>query len=68
MQPVSEEDLKLLIKEAEAEGKNVEALKKALAAVNKNAPCKAETKRLPTQNGTMIIQSTGPARREDFEF
>ncbi len=68
MQPVTEKELKELIEEAEAEGKDVEDLKKELSAGKKHIPPKAETKRLPTQNGTMIIQSTGPARKEDFEY
>jgi hypothetical protein len=67
MQPVSEEELKQLIKEARAEGKKVNDLEKALAAIGQQPPPKGETKRFQTQHGTTIIQSTGPARKEDFE-
>jgi hypothetical protein len=68
MQPVTEEELRQLIREARAEGKKVDDLEKALSSIQRQPQPKAETKRFQTQNGTTIIQSTGPARKEDFEI
>lgn len=66
MQPVSEQELKQLIEEAKTEGKNVDDLEKTLSAIKSQVVPQAETKKIKTQQGTVIIQSTGPARKEDF--
>jgi hypothetical protein len=68
MQPVTEEELNQLIREAKAEGRKTDKLEKALMAPRKPRAPRAETKRFQTQHGTMVIQSMGPARKEDFEI
>jgi hypothetical protein len=66
MQPITEQELKQLIKEAKTEGKNVDDLEKVLSTIHSQGQPQAETKNIKSQHGTIIIQSTGPARKEDF--
>lgn len=68
MQPVSAEDLEVLIKEAKKAGKDVAKLMEAREAIRKAAaPPAGERKEKQTKEGTVVIESTGPAREEDFQ-
>jgi hypothetical protein len=68
MQPVSREDLKQLIKEAEAAGKDVSELKESMETMREAPSPKGERKERSTEEGTVVIESTGPAREDDFEW
>ncbi len=71
MQQISKEDLKQIIKEAKEAGKDVSELEKSMDEMGKmrtiNLP-RAETKERETEEGTIVIESTGPAREDDFEW
>jgi hypothetical protein len=83
MQPIDEEFLESLIKEAKEAGKDVSKLEEALILVREPIeaagpieavtlmearPKQGERKKVKeTERGTIIIESTGPAREEDFE-
>jgi len=69
MQPVDPEELKQLIKEAKEAGKDVSELEKTLEKTIKEkglAPS-GERKEKKATEGKRVIESTGPAREEDFE-
>jgi hypothetical protein len=69
MQPVSKEELKKLIKEGKAARKNVSELEAALRekrAIETKIPL-GERKEKETAKGKRVIESTGPAREEDFK-
>jgi len=69
MQEVSKEELKQLIEEAKKAGKDVSKLEAALRSmVEEVKPVKGEKKEVKkTKKGAVIIESTGPAKEEDFE-
>lgn len=68
MQPIDQETLKQLIEEAKKAGKDVSALEKAVEAPTTRAATPAgETKEKTTARGVEVIESTGPAREEDFQ-
>ena len=73
MQPVTEEELKQIIKEAKEAGKDVSALQRTLEtrAMRKSPPMGEKIEIRPTKGidgakGSVTIQSTGPAREDDF--
>lgn len=71
MQPVTQEELERIIKEAKNEGKNVSDLEKELESMKSSreaapAPPSGQTLKKPTDKGTSVIESTGPAREDDF--
>jgi hypothetical protein len=68
MQPVSREDVKQLIKEAEAAGKDVSELREMMEKKGDMPSPRGERKECPSEEGTVVIESTGPAREEDFEW
>ena len=68
MQPVTREYLKQLVEEAEAAGKDVSELKESVKSMKDATPVGGETKEFPTEEGTVVIESTGPAREDDFEW
>lgn len=61
MQPVTEDKLRKLISEAEAEGKDTSELRKMLG--QESSPVMGEVRQ---KDGKAIV-STGPAREKDFE-
>ena len=68
MQEVTAKELEQLIEEAKKAGKDVselEAEKNRVASAA--APPKAERKEKQIAGGTRVIESTGPAREEDFK-
>ena len=78
VQRVTKEDLEQLIEEAREAGKDTSKLEAALAsleaaglheaaAVGDTAPPAGEKRQVQTERGTVVIESTGPAREEDFE-
>lgn len=71
MQEVSKEKLKQLIEEGKKAGKDVSKLEVTLQALTLAAEVKpklGEKKVIKkTEKGTVIIESTGPAKEEDFE-
>ena len=71
MQPVTEEELKGLLEEAKKAGKDVSDLESALGAFVRDeiAPKSPTGERIEitTDKGVVVIESTGPAREEDFE-
>lgn len=67
MQPVSEKDLKELIKQSKEAGKDVSKLEKTLETAREQFPPVGQTKEKQTETGTVVIESTGPAKEEDFE-
>lgn len=72
MQVISNEELQQIINEAKAAGKDVTALEQTLQdSVERMAEEIAlpvgETIVRQTEKGTVVIESTGPARAEDFE-
>ncbi len=74
MQPIEKKQLESLIKEAEEAGKDVSKLKDLLkpplgvAAPKEVKAVQGERKKVKeTERGTIIIESTGPAKEEDFK-
>ena len=76
MQPIDKKLLESLIKEAKEAGKDVSKLEDALkprgargfAKAEEVKPKQGERKTVKeTERGTIIIESTGPAKEEDFE-
>jgi hypothetical protein len=74
MQPMNESQLKQIITDAEKQGKDVSDLKAELEQMSApRAMAKpiilpmGEIQEKKTDRGTMVIQSTGPAREEDFK-
>lgn len=68
MQPVTAEDLELLIKEAKEAGKDISTLERAAATERQPvSPPAGERKEKQTDEGIEVIESTGPAREEDFK-
>lgn len=69
MQEVTKEELEQLIKEAKKAGKDVSKLETTLEAlVEEVKPKLGEKKEVrKTEKGSVIIESTGPAKEEDFE-
>lgn len=70
MQPITTEDLDLLIEEAKAQGKDasgLEEMRSRAAESAEAAPPAGERKETQTDKGTVVIESTGPAREEDFQ-
>jgi len=69
MQHVSQEDLEQIIKEAKKAGKDTAKLEEELKKVKEGeiALPKGERKQKTTEKGDRVIESTGPAREEDFE-
>lgn len=72
MQPVTQEKLEELIREAKEEGKDTSQLERTLDTI-RSVPTEAveppagNTLEEETPKGRVIIESTGPARREDFD-
>jgi hypothetical protein len=76
MQPMDESQLKQIIDDAQKQGKDVSKLKAELEAMSSPAAMAAaptptrpmgQIKKTKTEGGEIVIQSTGPAREEDFE-
>jgi len=72
MQPMTKELLEQLIVEARAAGEDTSDLENALTAAKAVAASEStlpfgQTKHRDTAEGEMVIESTGPAREEDFE-
>ena len=72
MQIISNEELQQMIEEAKAAGKDVTAMERTLQEsaermADAMAPPVGETIERETEKGTVVIESTGPARAEDFE-
>ena len=67
MQPISQEDLQNLIKETKEAGKDASELEKALEMAREVFPVVGEVKERQIEKGTVVIESTGPAREEDFQ-
>ena len=68
MQPVTQEELEQLIKEAKKAGKDVSDLEKAGIPREKKLPPMGERKEIKkTEKGVIVIESTGPAKEEDFK-
>lgn len=63
MQPVTQKELKRLIQEAKAAGKDTSELEQLANPEPGCTPTLGEVK----QVGDRLIVSTGPAREEDFE-
>lgn len=73
MQPVTEEELKQIIKEAKEAGKDVSVLQRTLETreMRKSPPMGEKIEIRPTKGvggakGSVTIESTGPAREDDF--
>lgn len=70
MQPVTDEEKKKLIEEAKQAGKDVSELERSVGkrglrdAASVPLGQRIEKK---TKHGTVVIESTGPAREDDFE-
>ena len=70
MEPVTKEELEKLIEEAKAAGKDTSKLEKdlnSLRDVREVPEPKGERKEKETDEGTIVIESTGPAKEEDFK-
>ena len=67
MQPITQEDLKRLVSEAKAAGKDVSELEKDSQEAKEMFPTGGEVKEKQTEKGTIVIESTGPAREDDFQ-
>lgn len=72
MQPVTEEALKELIEVAKKAGKDTSSLEAQVKDMRTRladppAPVLGERQEFETEKGVLVIESTGPARREDFE-
>ena len=71
MQEVTKEELEQLIEEARKAGKDVSELEAELKALKERAamaaPPRGERKEKETREGKRVIESTGPAREEDFK-
>lgn len=72
MQVISSGELQQIIEEARAAGKDVTALERTLQetterAADEIAPPVGQILKRETEEGTVVIESTGPAREEDFE-
>lgn len=71
MEPITKEELEELIEEAKAAGKNTEKLEKDLnslrAAREVPMPPMGQRKEIETDEGTIVIESTGPVKEEDFK-
>lgn len=72
MQIISNEELQQMIEEAKAAGKDVTAMERTLQEsaermADAMPPPVGETIERETEKGTVVIESTGPARAEDFE-
>jgi len=71
VEPVTREELEELIKEAKAAGKNTEKLEKDLDSLGtaREAPIPqmGQKKEKETDEGTIVIESTGPVKEEDFK-
>ena len=72
MQVISNQELQQIIDEAKAAGKDVSALERTLQEsagrmAHAVPPPVGEIIERETEKGTVVIDSTGPARAEDFE-
>jgi hypothetical protein len=69
MQEMTKEELEQLIKEAKKAGKDVSELEAALRSLKEEVKPKLGEKKevKKTKEGSVIIESTGPAKEEDFE-
>jgi len=69
MQVVGKKELKQLIAEAKEAGKDVSKLEAKLLAMKKEVKPKLGQKKVvkKTKKRQVIIQSTGPANKEDFK-
>jgi predicted transcriptional regulator len=72
MQRVSKEELQEMIEEARKAGKDPSRLEAALADLEsaglmETAPPEGKEDKEDTEEGEVVIESTGPARKEDFE-
>jgi hypothetical protein len=67
MQPVTREELEQIIKEAKAAGKDVSELERTMEAMREELPPAGQKITKITERGITVIESTGPAREEDFE-
>lgn len=71
MQPVTEEELGQIIKEAKLAGKDVSKLEASLEKMSSKAisssPLAGQKIERAEAQGTVVIESTGPAREDDFE-
>jgi hypothetical protein len=67
MQPVTRENLEQTIAEAKAAGKDVSELERTIEALREELPPMGQKITKITEGGITVIESTGPAREEDFE-
>jgi hypothetical protein len=72
MQPITQEDLEQLIPEAKQAGKDVSELERLLETMKSHeglpSPPAGQRIEKTTARGKVMIESTGPAREEDFEL
>ena len=71
MELIPKEELEKLVEEAKAAGKDTSKLEKTLerlkVAREVPEPPMGKTKETETDEGTVVIESTGPVKEEDFE-
>ncbi len=71
MQVITNEQLRQLIEEAKAAGKDVAEMERTLedatARVAEIIPPVGERQEKTNERGKVVIESTGPAREDDFE-
>ena len=69
MQEITKKEVKQLIEEAKKAGKDVSKLEKTLEALVEEVKPKSGEKIVvrKKKKGSVIIESTGPAKKEDFE-
>lgn len=67
MQPVTREVLEQLIQEAQQAGKNTAELESALSSIATISPPIGTLEQPLEDSSSLVIESTGPARLEDFE-
>lgn len=67
MQPVTEQELKRIIREAKEAGKDTSEIERLLASRAFDNPASGEVKVIEEGKKKKVIISTGPAREEDFE-
>ncbi len=69
MQPVTKEVLEQMIEDAKKAGKDTSKLEDTLKKIEKKEmlPPMGEVKEKKLKKGSRVIESTGPAKEEDFE-
>lgn len=71
MEPIEVEKLEKLVAEAKAAGKDTSKLEATLESLRSarevTKPPMGQTKETETDEGTVVIESTGPVKEEDFQ-